>query len=143
MSSCRTAEFMAMQHYAQSKGQTKFISMQPLHNAIYREEERDMFLACKVCSLTRLTQSHKLTIPLLCQMTGASVIPWSPLARGFLTRPVAAEEQTDRAGKDPHITYMYKGAESASNEINTVYVFMSISLPRVSACLTHRRAERS
>lgn len=67
MSSCRTAEFMAMQYYAKSKGvscpsqessapkltliaqqQTTFISMQPLHNAIYREEERDMFLACKV-----------------------------------------------------------------------------------------------
>lgn len=30
--------------------QTMFISMQPLHNCIYREEERDMFLACKVRS---------------------------------------------------------------------------------------------
>lgn len=51
-------------------------------------------------------------------MTGASVIPWSPLARGFLTRPVSAQEKTDRAGKDPHLAAMYRGAEDASNNIN-------------------------
>lgn len=67
-----------MQNYARSKGLTEFISMQNYHNAIYREEEREM-------------------VPLL-QDLGVGMIPWSPLARGFLTRPVS--EQTLRGDTD-------------------------------------------
>jgi len=50
------------------------------HNAIYREEEREMFPTVK----------H----------FGVGIIPWSPIARGALARPVASEEtlraQTDK-----------------------------------------------
>jgi len=52
--------------------------MQDYHCATYREEEREM-------------------IP-LCQDLGVGVIPWSPLARGFLTRPVT--DQTTRGNTD-------------------------------------------
>lgn len=48
-------------------GWTEFVSMQDHLNLLYREEEREM-------------------IP-LCQAEGIGVIPWSPLARGLLTRP--------------------------------------------------------
>lgn len=48
MSSCKTAQLMAMQHYADKKDLTKFISYQPLHSPVYQEEARDAFLACKV-----------------------------------------------------------------------------------------------
>ena len=52
-------------HVAEMHGWTRFVSMQNHYNLVYREEEREM-------------------IP-LCQAEGVGVIPWSPLARGFLT----------------------------------------------------------
>jgi aryl-alcohol dehydrogenase-like predicted oxidoreductase len=67
-----------MQNYAKAHGLTEFVSMQNYHNAIYREEEREM-------------------VPLL-QDLGVGMIPWSPLARGFLTRPL--NEETVRTGSD-------------------------------------------
>ncbi|MET0987781.1 MAG: aldo/keto reductase [Steroidobacteraceae bacterium] len=57
-------QFSKAQYTAQLHGWTKFISMQPQYNLIYREEEREM-------------------LP-LCKDQGVGVIPWSPLARGFL-----------------------------------------------------------
>jgi len=57
-------QFAKMLHVAESRGWTRFVSMQNHYNLIYREEEREM-------------------IP-LCIDEGIAVIPWSPLARGFL-----------------------------------------------------------
>lgn len=59
------------------------------------------------------------------QLTGAGVIPWSPLARGFLTKPVKAQATTARSEKDPHLAYMTEGAAEASNAINVAYVALS------------------
>lgn len=67
-----------MQAFAREHGLTQFISMQNYHNAVYREEEREM-------------------APLLQDM-GVGMIPWSPLARGFLTRPI--ETETSRGSSD-------------------------------------------
>lgn len=63
-------EFARLQYIAQSKGWTPFISMQPFYNLLYREEEREM-------------------IP-FCRATGVAVIPWSPIARGLLAKPLAS-----------------------------------------------------
>ncbi|KAG9048302.1 hypothetical protein FS837_000301 [Tulasnella sp. UAMH 9824] len=71
MSSCYAWQFHKMQAYARQRNLTEFISMQNLHNAIYREEEREM-------------------VPLLQDM-GVGMIPWSPLARGFLCRSITEE----------------------------------------------------
>ncbi|KAJ5935348.1 hypothetical protein N7466_004895 [Penicillium verhagenii] len=60
-------EFQALQNVAERNGWHKFISMQNYHNLIDREEEREM-------------------IP-YCLDSGVSLIPWSPMARGILTRP--------------------------------------------------------
>ncbi|KAG8939171.1 hypothetical protein FRC00_014132, partial [Tulasnella sp. 408] len=79
MSSCYAWQFHKMQAYARQYNLTEFISMQNLHNAIYREEEREM-------------------VPLLQDM-GVGMIPWSPLARGFLCRSL--KEETQRANADP------------------------------------------
>jgi aryl-alcohol dehydrogenase-like predicted oxidoreductase len=57
-------QFAKMLKAAESHGWTRFVSMQNHYNLIYREEEREM-------------------IP-LCIDEGIAVIPWSPLARGFL-----------------------------------------------------------
>lgn len=58
--------------------------MQNFHNLLYREEEREM-------------------IP-YCQYSGVGLIPWSPLARGVLTRPwgerTTTREKSDNALKN-------------------------------------------
>jgi len=64
-SSMFTWQFAKANHVAKLRGFTEFVSMQNHYNLIYREEEREM-------------------IP-YCQSEGIGLIPWSPLARGFLT----------------------------------------------------------
>jgi 1-deoxyxylulose-5-phosphate synthase len=74
-------QFAKAQHVAETHGWTPFVSMQNHYNLIYREEEREM-------------------IP-LCQDQGVGIIPWSPLARGRLTRPwdtTTSRSETDEWG---------------------------------------------
>ncbi|MDL2075878.1 aldo/keto reductase [Streptomyces sp. GXMU-J15] len=59
-------QFSKLQYTAERHGWTKFVSMQNHYNLLYREEEREM-------------------LP-LCADQGVGVLPWSPLARGRLTR---------------------------------------------------------
>ncbi|TBU44937.1 Aldo/keto reductase [Dichomitus squalens] len=73
MSSCYAYQFFQMQNYAITHNLTPFIWMQNHYNLAYREEEREMFPTLK----------H----------FGVGSIPWSPLARGLLTRPVDAESK--------------------------------------------------
>jgi aryl-alcohol dehydrogenase-like predicted oxidoreductase len=77
-SSMAAWQFAKAQQVAERHGWTPFVSMQNHYNLIYREEEREM-------------------LP-LCADQGVGVIPWSPLARGRLTRPWDAE--TARAATD-------------------------------------------
>jgi aryl-alcohol dehydrogenase (NADP+) len=63
-------QFAKMQQVAREHGWTQFVSMQNHYNLAYREEEREM-------------------LP-LCRDLGVAVIPWSPLARGFLAGNRAA-----------------------------------------------------
>ncbi|MCW2758277.1 MAG: putative aldo/keto oxidoreductase, NAD(P)-dependent, related to aryl-alcohol dehydrogenase [Nocardioidaceae bacterium] len=75
-------QFAKAQHVAETHGWTPFVSMQDHYNLIYREEEREM-------------------LP-LCADQGVGVIPWSPLARGRLTRPwdtETARTETNEFGK--------------------------------------------
>jgi len=75
-------QFAKAQHVAERNGWTKFVSMQNHYNLLYREEEREM-------------------LP-LCLDQGVGVIPWSPLARGMLTRDpsaTTARAETDEFGK--------------------------------------------
>jgi aryl-alcohol dehydrogenase (NADP+) len=77
-SSMHSWQFAKALYTADLNGWTRFVSMQNHYNLLYREEEREM-------------------IP-LCIDQGVGVIPWSPLARGRLTRPWA--EQTARSETD-------------------------------------------
>ena len=75
-------QFSKAQYVASANGWTRFVSMQNHYNLVYREEEREM-------------------MP-LCEDQGVGVIPWSPLARGRLTRDWDAtteRSQTDEFGK--------------------------------------------
>ncbi|CAN5668330.1 aldo/keto reductase [soil metagenome] len=79
-------QFMGALYKADS-GLTRFVSMQNHYNLIYREEEREM-------------------IP-LCRAEGVAVLPWSPLARGYLTRPPGAKESTARGKVDDYAKKLY------------------------------------
>jgi 1-deoxyxylulose-5-phosphate synthase len=85
-------QFAKAQHIAEAAGGTAFVSMQNHYNLVYREEEREM-------------------IP-LCLDQGVEVIPWSPLARGFLAggRERGGERTTVRAGSD-RVAEMYEDAD--------------------------------
>jgi aryl-alcohol dehydrogenase-like predicted oxidoreductase len=78
---------------AQQVAETPFISMQNHYNLVYREEEREM-------------------LP-LCADQGVGVLPWSPLARGFLAgnRERGGREVTLRATSDPVLREMYTDAD--------------------------------
>src|SRR5436305_13045374 len=81
-SSMYSWQFAKALYTADLNGWTRFVSMQNHYNVLYREEEREM-------------------IP-LCVDQGVGVIPWSPLARGRLTRPWAqqtARSETDEFGR--------------------------------------------
>ena len=75
-------QFSKAQHTAERNGWAKFVSMQNYYNLAYREEEREM-------------------LP-LCQDQGVGVIPWSPMARGFLVRDPGTE--TARTQSDEFAT---------------------------------------
>jgi aryl-alcohol dehydrogenase-like predicted oxidoreductase len=75
-------QFAKAQHVAERHGWTPFATMQNHYNLLYREEEREM-------------------LP-LCADQGVGVIPWSPLARGRLTRAwdaTSARSETDEFGR--------------------------------------------
>src|SRR4029079_18939477 len=84
-------QFAKMQHAAERHGWTPFVSMQNHYNLIYREEEREM-------------------LP-LCQDQGVGVIPWSPLARGRLTRPW--DTRTSRSETDQFGSSLYRDEDQA------------------------------
>ena len=86
-------QFAKAQYTAELHGWTRFVSMQPHYNLIYREDEREM-------------------LP-LCQDQGIAVIPFSPLARGWLTRKSSQEQnQTERAQSDALTKQRYDRADN-------------------------------
>ena len=84
-------QFAKAHHIAQSNGCVPFVSMQNHYNLIYREEEREM-------------------IP-LCRDLGVALIPWSPLARGFLAGNRTPDDitngRTTRARTDDFARELY------------------------------------
>ena len=82
-------QFMKALAIQERNGYARFVSMQNHYNLIYREEEREM-------------------LP-LCREEGIGVVPWSPMARGRLTRPAGAAETT-RATTDDIAEDMYGAA---------------------------------
>jgi aryl-alcohol dehydrogenase-like predicted oxidoreductase len=82
-------QFMKMLAVSDAHGWTRFVSMQNHYNLVYREEEREM-------------------LP-LCREEGIGVIPWSPLARGFLAGNRRREDrgETIRAKTDEFAQELY------------------------------------
>ena len=80
-------QFMKMLATSERHGWTRFVSMQNHYNLIDRETEREM-------------------MP-LCRAEGIGVIPWSPLARGYLTRRPAEREATKRGANESIAEKLY------------------------------------
>jgi aryl-alcohol dehydrogenase-like predicted oxidoreductase len=89
-------QFSKALHLSEKHGWAKFVTMQPHYNLMYREEEREM-------------------LP-LCQDQGVGVIPWSPLARGKLTRPWESET-TKRSETDQYSKVIYTKTAEADKSI--------------------------
>jgi aryl-alcohol dehydrogenase-like predicted oxidoreductase len=89
-------QFAKALYVARQNGWTRFVSMQNHLNLLYREEEREM-------------------MP-LCAAEGIGVIPWSPLARGLLTRAWKSEA-TPRSATDQYSKILYDGTQEADKRV--------------------------
>ncbi len=88
-------QFTKALYLADAHGWTRFVSMQNHLNLLYREEEREM-------------------LP-LCAAEGIGVIPWSPMARGRLTRDW--RESTQRSETDEYSRTLYRATEEADRKV--------------------------
>jgi aryl-alcohol dehydrogenase-like predicted oxidoreductase len=88
-------QFLKALHVAEKNGWTRFVSMQNHFNLLYREEEREMLPLCK---------EEKI-----------GVIPWSPLAKGRLTRDW--EETTHRSEIDEIAKKFYTATSGSDRKV--------------------------
>jgi len=95
-SSMHAWQFAKALYLADQRSWTRFVSMQNHYNLLYREEEREMIGLCK--------------------SEGIGVIPWSPLARGRLTRAWKAET-TARTETDAFGNRLYAQTEEADRRV--------------------------
>ena len=108
-------QFSQALHVAERHGWTRFSTMQNYVNLLYREEEREM-------------------LP-LCRAEGIAVMPWSPLARGRLTRDwdaASARSETDEFGRSLYA----KTAEADRKVVEALgAVAARLGLPRAQVAL--------
>ncbi|SMO58185.1 aldo/keto reductase [Halorubrum cibi] len=90
-------EFAEALHASDRLGLDRFATMQNHYNLVYREEEREM-------------------LP-LCEKENVGTIPWSPLARGYLTRPDDDVDATERGETEEHL-YRHPYREGGGPEVN-------------------------
>src|SRR6195952_4077376 len=95
-SSMHAWQFAKALYLADRRGWSRFVSMQNHYNLLYREEEREMMG--------------------LCRAEGIGVLPWSPLARGRLTRPWKSES-TKRLETDKFGSGMYGPTEKSDEAV--------------------------
>ena len=108
-------QFCRALYLADRHGWTRFVSMQNHYNLLYREEEREMVA--------------------LCLAEGIGMIPWSPLARGRLTR--TPETNTNRAETDLFGKTLYQGFDESDRSVIDLVgeVAEDRGLPRASVAL--------
>ena len=95
-SSMHAWQFAKALYVADLHGWTRFVSMQNFYNLLYREEEREMMGLCKA--------------------EGIGVIPWSPLARGRLTRAWQSEA-TKRSETDQFSKAIFSKTDEADRKV--------------------------
>ena len=90
-------QFAESLRVSEREGYERFATMQNHYNLAYREEEREM-------------------LP-LCEKEGVGVMPWSPLARGYLTRPHESVDATLRGETEEHL-YAHPYREGGGPTVN-------------------------
>ena len=111
-------QFAEALHTSDQHGLERFVSMQNHYNPVYRFEEVEM-------------------LP-LCEKEGIGVIPWSPLARGYLTRQHDEFDTTDRGRaeandrNDRHQAYRNRGGKMINARIAEVAEKYDVSMAQVA-----------
>jgi len=121
-------QFAEALHASDRLGLDRFETMQNHYNLVYREEEREMNP--------------------LCEEKGVGLIPWSPLARGYLARPDSefestARGETDAEGKRDRIENHYRagGGVETNERVAELAAEKGVSMAQVSlAWLLHQPA---
>lgn len=116
-------QFAKMQHTAERHGWTRFVSMQNHYNLVYREEEREM-------------------IP-LCIDQNVALIPWSPLARGFLAGNRPKDGSGTLRGQTDTFSESYYGTDAdydVLDRLQDIATAHSTSTARIAiAWMLHKR----
>ena len=99
-SSMYSWQFAKAQYTADLNGWTRFVSMQPHYNLVYREEEREMIPFCIDQNL--------------------AIIPWSPLAAGLLARKQAKDKNKTKRAKTDNFSGSYYNSPSDFDVIDRV-----------------------
>jgi 1-deoxyxylulose-5-phosphate synthase len=109
-------QFVKSLYIADRHGWTQFLSMQNHYNLLYREEEREMMR--------------------LCDEEGIGVIPWSPLARGRLTRDFDAE--TFRSANDAFGKKLHRNLNDADRAVTEAVAKVAADrgVPRAQVALS-------
>ncbi len=119
-------QFAEAQHAADAGGYEPFVTMQNHYNLAYREEEREM-------------------VP-FCEKRGVGLLPWSPLARGFLARPHEELEATVRGETDEHLhrrleTYAANGGREINERVAELAAEKGVKMAQIGlAWLLHQDA---
>jgi len=106
-------------------GLERFVSMQNHYNLVYREEEREMLPYCAT--------------------TGIGVVPWSPLARGFLARPLSEQAATPRgeqvSDSDRWQVYRSNGGDEINERVQELAAEYGVSMAQLAlAWVLHQDA---
>ncbi|MFF6996844.1 aldo/keto reductase [Streptomyces sp. NPDC008313] len=105
-------QFSKAQYTARLNGWTRFVSMQNHYNLLYREEEREM-------------------LP-LCADQGVGVLPWSPLARGRLTRDPEATTERSRTDAFGRRLYQDDGGRDIVDAVSRIAADRGVPRARVA-----------
>lgn len=85
-------QFAKLREMQKANGLAKFVAMQNFYNLAYREEEREM-------------------IP-YCAAEGVGLVPWSPIARGFLAGNKPKDGQGTKRGETDNLAQGYFGSRA-------------------------------
>ena len=117
-------QFATALHTSDRRGYDRFATMQNHYNLLYREEEREM-------------------LP-LCAQESVGVLPWSPLARGYLARPHDERERTVRGESDTHARrhpYLERGGREINERVQELAADAGVSMAQIAlAWLLHQES---
>ena len=114
-------QFADALHTSDRLGLERFATMQNLYNLAYREEEREM-------------------LP-LCDTEGIGVVPWSPVAAGYLARPYEQDDATARGEHETSLGRPYRegGGETVNERVEEVADQKDRSMAQIAlAWLLHK-----